>query len=63
MLPSFRLTGSDEDLLSNADIENSMMVQDFDDFLPSPTRLNFNKFNSNEPLTLVELPSKLFIYF
>lgn len=46
MLPSFRLNGSEEDLL---DIENeSMMVQDFDDLLPLQTRaLNF-KFNSNE---------------
>lgn len=56
MLPSFRLTGSDEDLLSNPDIENSMIVQqDFDDLL-SPTRALNYKFNFKEPS--VDLPSK-----
>lgn len=58
MLPSFRLTGSDEDLLSNADIESSMIGQDFDDFVVSPTKSLAFKFGFKEPS--IDLSSKFF---
>lgn len=56
MLPSFRLTCSDEDLL-NIESE-SMIVQDFDDFLPSPTKTFNFKFNFKEQQSNVDLSSK-----
>lgn len=45
MLPSFRLAGSDDDLLSNPDFSHTMPSY-IDDLLPSPTKLTSFKLDS-----------------
>lgn len=62
MLPSFRLTGSDEDLLSNPDddqTESRYLV----DLLPSPSKYLDLKLGDVGPIFPSELPGKIFFHF